>query len=225
MFTARQDVGTKLSKSQESRVTKDHHIDNSSNPQVFRSISAWVYAGCVWTFCAFCAVLAVLQEPLGLAVRILLILATVCLLVWVVLVRPHLSVTRDAVVVSNVLRTHVIPFGAVRYVRTRGLVEVIASHGDDERTFRSWNAPGNRAWKPSRAETHAAGFPGAPRSYGQSRTGTLAPSGGTAQRLIEEQMDRRSGADAAARVRSVWNTSTLLPALGFVLISIAAWWL
>lgn len=202
------------------------HIGSSLDRQVFRSISAWVYAGCVWAFCALCAVLAVLQEPFGLAVRVLLILATVSYLSWVVLVRPHLSVTRDAVLVSNVVRTHIIPFGAVHYVRTRGLVEVIAlgDGGCDERAFRSWNAPGNTAWKPTRGEAHAAGFPGAPRSSERSRTGILTPGGGIAQRLIEERMDRLSDTDSVPQVRSEWNTNVLLTVLASVLVSIGAWW-
>lgn len=225
MFTARQVVDTASSGSQQARVSKDQHSDNSSVQRVFRSTSAWVYSGFVWAFCGLCAVLAVLQEPIGLAARILLVLVTVSLLSWIVLVRPHLIVTRDAVVISNVLRTHVIPLSAVRYVRTRGLVEVIASHDGDERTFRSWNAPGNRAWKPTRGEAHAAGFPGAPRSHERSKAGTLAPGGAIAQRLIEEQMDRLGDTATDGHVRSRWNANILLSAFGLILISIGAWWL
>lgn len=196
-----------------------------SGQQIFRSMSAWVYGGSVWAFCALCAVLAILQEPLGLALKILLVLAAVSLLTWVVLVRPHLGVLRDAVVVCNVWRTHVIPYGAVRYVRTRGLVEVIASFGGAERAFRSWNAPGNRAWNPSRGEVYAATHPGAARQGARTSTGSLQPGSALAQRTIEARMDRVADNGSGSTVTSVWNTSTLLPAGIAVLVSIAAWWL
>lgn len=225
MFAARLTADAASAESKGTRKTKEGHLPTPSAPRIFRSISAWVYGGCVWAFCTLCAVLAVLQEPFAVAVRILVVLATVSLLTWVFLVRPHLSVMREAVVVSNVLRTHVIPFGSVLYVRTRGLVEVIASQDGEEHTFKSWNAPGNRAWKPSRAQVHAAGYPGAPRSPQLSRTGSLAPGGGTAQRLIEEAMDQLSVPDTTAQVSTSWNVNSLLPALGCVLISFGAWWL
>lgn len=228
MFTARRSADIASSESQGPRGTVDFHVGTSSDQQTFRSISAWVYAGCVWIFCAFCAVLAVLQEPFGLAVQILLTLATASLLTWVVLVRPYLSVTRNAVVVSNVLRTHVIPFGAVRQVRTRGLVEVTAEHRGRERTFRSWNAPGNTGRSPSRSEVYASTHPGMPRGGARIHTGALRASSGAAQLVIEERVDcaiEDHGSGTEKAVRSAWNVNVLLSALVAALVTTAVWWL
>lgn len=208
-------------------VTKNSRRIADSQVEVFRSVSTWVYSGCVWAFCALCAVLAVVQEPAVTAVRILVLMATVSFLSWVVLVRPHLSVGRHHVVVSNVWRTHVIPFGAVSYVRTRGLVEIIVGSNATERTYRSWNAPGNQALRPRRGEMHAMNHPGVSHPPGTSgrrgRAGALQASSGAAQRRIEERMDDLPPGGGDVRISSSWNSHLLLPAALAVLLTVLVW--
>ncbi|MEO8850798.1 MAG: hypothetical protein ABI360_03610 [Allobranchiibius sp.] len=194
----------------------------------FRSPSAWFYSGSVWVLCAVCAVLAVAQEPWPIAAQVLLTLATVALLTWTVLCRPHLTVGDRDITVSNVLRTHVIPLGAVRFVRTRGLVEIVATDPaakSGERTYRSWNAPGNQAPAPRRSEVHAQTHPGRPVTSvaeRRARSGALPASSGVVQQLIEERMDtmtRRPTEQVANR----WNTPLLLTCAIALLLTLCSW--
>ncbi|MBO1754267.1 hypothetical protein [Allobranchiibius sp. CTAmp26] len=190
--------------------------------QTFRSTSAWAYTLVVWAFCGLCAVLAILQEPALTAVRVVLTSATVALLAWAVLLRPHLRVTDAAVVVSNVWRTHVIPFGAVAYVRTRGLVEVVVREGERERVYRSWNAPGNTARRPRVSDPQARNHLRRMGVSPQGHSHALSAGSGAAGRLIEERMDA-AAPGAPTSIRSNWNLPIIAAVLAALVVTVGAW--
>ncbi len=172
--------------------------------------------------------LAVAQEPWPIAAQVLLTLATVALLTWTVLFRPHLTVSDRDITVSNVLRTHVIPLGAVRFVRTRGLVEIVATDPaakSGERTYRSWNAPGNQARAPRRSEVHAQTHPGRPVTSvaeRRARSGALQASSGVVQQLIEERMDAMTHRPTE-QVANRWNTPLLVTCAIALLLTLCSW--
>ena len=190
--------------------------------QTFRSTSAWAYTFVVWAFCGLCAVLAIIQEPALAAVRVVLTFATVALLAWVVLLRPHLRVTDSAVVVSNVWRTHVIPFGAIAYVRTRGLVEVVVRQSEHERVFRSWNAPGNTARRPRVSDPQASNHLRRMGISPQGDSHALNAGSGAAGRLIEERMDA-AAPGAPTLILSIWNLPVVAAVLVALVLTAGAW--
>jgi len=198
----------------------------------FRSPSAWFYSGCVWALCGVCAALAVVQEPPQIAVSVLLTSATGALLTWAVSLGPHLTVRAREVVVSNVLRTHTIPFGAVRSVRTRGLVEIVAidpAARSGERTYRSWNAPGHQSRAPRPAEVYGQANSRHPDLTGAqrlTRSSDLPIGSGHVQQLVEERMisDAERDASPLMLVRTCWNGRLLVACLVAVIITTAAWW-
>ena len=219
MFAVRQ----RPTPSSETRHETDTVSAAADGGHLFRSTSAWVYSTAVWVFCGICAVLAIVQEPPLTAVRVVLSFATVAVLAWAVLVRPHLSVTDAAVTVSNVWRTHVIPFGAIAYVRTRGLVEVAVHQGDGERILRSWNAPGNTARIPRRSDAQARNHLRAMGMPAHGHASALTSDSGRAQRLIEERMDAGPVPGAASTVRSSWNTAIVAAVLTALALTAVAW--
>nr|WP_243757692.1 PH domain-containing protein [Allobranchiibius sp. GilTou38] len=200
----------------------DPVVGSVSRGQTFRSTSAWVYTIVVWAFCALCAVLAILQEPAPTVVRVVLSCATAALLAWAILLRPHLRVGETGVVVSNVWRTHVIPFAAIAYVRTRGLVEVVVQQEDRERVYRSWNAPGNTSRAPRMSDPQARNHLRGMGISAQGHTHALKAGSGAAGRLIEERMDA-AAPGAPAGVRSTWNVAVVAAVLTAIVVTAGSW--
>lgn len=218
MFAVRQRSDPSL----QTRPPTDSVTDPTLVGQTFRSTSAWAYTLAVWAFCALCAVLAIVQEPALTAVRVVLSFATAALLAWVILLRPYLRVTDTAVVVSNVWRTHVIPFGAVAYVRTRGLVEIVVQQGERERVYRSWNAPGNTARRPRVSDPQARSHLRGMGISAQGHSHALTPGSGAAGRLIEERMDAAEPG-AATAILSTWNLQVLTAVVVAIVVTAGAW--
>ncbi|WP_152230795.1 PH domain-containing protein [Georgenia ruanii] len=122
---------------------------------VFRTTSARVYAVITWAVAA--VVLAALgaNGGIGEVVRYGAIPLAMAVFGWAVFWRPSVEVGDDGVVLTNVLRTVEVPWGAIDRVETRWGLRLVTSRG----AVNGWAAPARAGVGRARSQRRAEHLP------------------------------------------------------------------
>jgi hypothetical protein len=131
---------------------------------VLRGGSGWWLLGGSGAVAILLIVDAVVRGNIPVALRALPWLALALWLIWVVLVRPCIVVTRERLEIVNVCTRHSVPWDRIAHLTSRFQLR---AELDDGRSLRSWGAPTagiDRAPRSASRDEHTAHQPADPRT-------------------------------------------------------------
>jgi hypothetical protein len=184
-------------------VTRGSTTADGSRPVALRQSGAVLVPVTVWVFCAFVAVLSVIEDgSVTDSVRTFLVMASVAFLAWMFLSSPCLVIESDGLRVVNPLRSHWVPFAALDDVRVRGLTTLVVRTARGGRArITSWNGPG------------------VPRAFT-----TAAPPVARAIEQRRDSWERAGRVDPDATPLTTWRWRPLLGLLVVVVCQVTIWW-
>ncbi len=183
---------------------------STAHSTVLRSALPRWSAVLVWIICAG---LAVNFLVLGRAAALLAYLPWLALVSWGTYVlswRPCLRVWPDRLVVVNLLRDRMIPFGAVTDIRVTHSVVIKTK----DAAFTSWGAPGLERFGPKIGDGGVARSAARGSGAGRSDTGSQAiltrAWSGWEQRQDDDEKALAAAAAVTTPARTTWNRPALI---------------
>lgn len=198
--------------------------DGADDVEVFRSRFNLAGAIILWALCGVASVAVALGTAGGAAAGYLAPIVLVAFGTWMVLWRPAVRVSDDAVRLVNVTRTIEIPWPALIQVDTRFALTLRTPHG--RFTASAAPAPGRLNISRGRSDT----IPGRSAFDGPARTGDLpSTDSGAAAWLVRDRWNRLAeagrielGVADTTPVVSTWHWTTLAICAGLLVGSLFA---